>query len=463
MNSTIKIKQFEILQNELPNFPQTWTEEEVINWLNLIGMSQYIENFKEMKIDGLIILDLDENDLKTELLIKKKLHLKKIMKGLEILKEYENFLILLEDKKIKNKEILVENKKIEIEESFDEITSKSELTARDEGNDKIKKKKVINSDYIIIKSLENPSNFEYVINNEIVTIGRHSSNNIVIFDEIISRHHAKVIKKKKGFYLKDCGSTIGTFLKIREPIKIEKNMIFEIGSYQFKITNLFVKESTDFENKILDSFVEFSCYLKLDNNNSENSEIEENFFFKLQSGETIGRKLNNTINFESDLHLSNIHCKINLIEDHFYFEDIKSTNGSWLRFSDEQKKSKKFLLKNNDIFKIGNNSIYEVSLKSTKRKKKEEEKFIEKEEKIEKEEYIEKEEFIVKEEFECFLNFESNIEEKDDFCKLCKDTEKNCLIMPCKHNVACMECCDKLDKCPLCGVRILEIMKIFKS
>ena len=371
MNSSIKIKQFEILQKELPNFPQTWREEDVIKWLNLIGMSQYIENFKEMKIDGLIILDLDENDLNSELLIKKKLHLKKIMKGLEILKEYENFLILLENKKIVKKEISLELKKIEREESFEEIRSEAELTARDEGNDKIKKKKISNSDFIIIKSIEDTNNFEYLINNENVTIGRHSSNNIVIFDETISRHHAKVIKKKKGFYLKDCGSTIGTFLKIREPIKIEKNLIFEIGSYQFKISKIFVKETNDYENRVLDSFVEFSCYLKLDaeENNSENSENLENFFFKLQSGGTIGRKVNNSVNFENDLHLSNIHCKINLLDDQFYFEDLKSTNGSWLRFSEEQKKSKKFLLKNQDIFKIGNNSIYEVSLKNNKKKK----------------------------------------------------------------------------------------------
>ena len=58
--------------------------------------------------------------------------------------------------------------------------------------------------------------------------------------------------------------------------------------------------------------------------------------------------------------MSNLHCKINLIGDRFYFEDIASTNGSWLRLSKECEESKPYLLSHGTIFKIGNSAMYEV-------------------------------------------------------------------------------------------------------
>ena len=41
-----------------------------------------------MEVDGLIILDIDEIDLENDLKIVKKLHRKKILKGVQILKEF---------------------------------------------------------------------------------------------------------------------------------------------------------------------------------------------------------------------------------------------------------------------------------------------------------------------------------------------------------------------------------------
>ena len=82
--------------------------------------------------------------------------------------------------------------------------------------------------------------------------------------------------------------------------------------------------------------------------------------FKLNSGDSIGRKTNNFVCFSDDLHMSNLHCKINLIGDKFKFEDIASTNGSWLRLSRESEESEPKLLENETIFKIGNSAMYEV-------------------------------------------------------------------------------------------------------
>jgi hypothetical protein len=52
----------------------------------------YQAQFQEMRIDGLLILDLEEEDIEIELKIKVKLHWKKIVKALELLQKYSDYL-----------------------------------------------------------------------------------------------------------------------------------------------------------------------------------------------------------------------------------------------------------------------------------------------------------------------------------------------------------------------------------
>ena len=58
--------------------------------------------------------------------------------------------------------------------------------------------------------------------------------------------------------------------------------------------------------------------------------------------------------------MSNLHAKINLIGKKFFFEDIASTNGSWLRLSKESEESTEKQLLHKTVFKIGNSAMYEV-------------------------------------------------------------------------------------------------------
>lgn len=79
---------------------------------------------------------------------------------------------------------------------------------------------------------------------------------------------------------------------------------------------------------------------------------------ELIEGGTIGRKINNDINFTEDLHMSNLHCKICLMGNKFVLDDMASTNGTWLRLSIESDESDPILLKDKSIFKIGNSAMY---------------------------------------------------------------------------------------------------------
>lgn len=93
MSYTIKgMDRFLKLAEQIPKEPEAWTCEEVSDWLRLIEMDQYVDNFKQMSIDGWLIFEIEEDDLINDLQIKTKLHRKKIMKGIEILKEYKRYI-----------------------------------------------------------------------------------------------------------------------------------------------------------------------------------------------------------------------------------------------------------------------------------------------------------------------------------------------------------------------------------
>ena len=62
-------------------------------------------------------------------------------------------------------------------------------------------------------------------------IGRHSSNQILILEESISRYHAEIVYHEKKFFIKDISSSTGTFVKVKDRVKITEGMLFEMGSF----------------------------------------------------------------------------------------------------------------------------------------------------------------------------------------------------------------------------------------
>ena len=75
----------------IPKHPENWMPEDVNKWLSIIGMAEYSQIFDENAIDGYLILDLEEKDIKEELKITKKLHIKKFVKAIKVLKEFAEF------------------------------------------------------------------------------------------------------------------------------------------------------------------------------------------------------------------------------------------------------------------------------------------------------------------------------------------------------------------------------------
>lgn len=71
------------------------------------------------------------------------------------------------------------------------------------------------------------------------TVGRAPDNSIVVPDQFISSHHARIYKSKKGeWVLEDLGSTNGTYLdekQIAGPVIIKPGQLIRLGATSFEL------------------------------------------------------------------------------------------------------------------------------------------------------------------------------------------------------------------------------------
>lgn len=71
------------------------------------------------------------------------------------------------------------------------------------------------------------------------TVGRAPDNSIVVSDQFISSHHARIYKDKGGEWaLEDLGSTNGTYLdekQIAGPVTIKSGQIIRLGATSFEL------------------------------------------------------------------------------------------------------------------------------------------------------------------------------------------------------------------------------------
>lgn len=428
-----KESKFDRLLALIPKYPELWTPGDTSIWLSLIGMDGYLRNFEAMRIDGLLILELTEEDLKTELQISVKLHRKKIIKAIELLKQYDAFLRDLAQTNNQNNnthklttlhdEILDEN--IITEENYMAYQACSSEKIR--ANMDVEPAKLHDGEgtdsgrIITVWSIEGSIDMPCKVDSKGARIGRHSSNQIVILDESVSRYHAEIISMDYNFYLRDIGSSTGTYVKVFEPLALKEGMIVEVGSYQFQVGRIVIANTN-----IEESFVEFGVYDSIDDLTAQS--------FRLLHNSSIGRKSTNTISLNDDLHMSNLHCKIYLLGDKFLLEDIESTNGTWIRLSHEEIISEPMLLTHGMIFKIGSSAMY----------------------KIEEQVNVQHDKPIKKDNNwfdECVSGWNT--------CIVCWEGEKNCLILPCKHNVTCVKCIKSVRFCPVCRAAIEDVCRIY--
>lgn len=151
---------------------------------------------------------------------------------------------------------------------------------------------------LVLRQTDGPT--LYMLKEDGGSIGRHSLNQIVIPEESISRYHAKIEFKDGEFYIRDVGSTTGTFLKVEGKLEIVpvhlwliQEMLIEMGSSCFRIVKC----------------DEVALVMLMVEGDGESEGVYEFKVFK-NLKVTIGRKLTNSISFPDDQHLSSNHATI---------------------------------------------------------------------------------------------------------------------------------------------------------
>lgn len=173
---------------------------------------------------------------------------------------------------------------------------------------------------IVLKVVEGQLlNNVYLVGENGARFGRHSaSNDIVISESFVSRKHCEIIATETNFYLKDLGSTTGTFLMIREKLELRQEMMFQMGLSEFKVRTLQKNiELTVFEGPQRSQ----SCNVTPESMNHPFG---------------IGRDPANQYFVSEDTQMSNFHAKISYDPElngntgGYWLEDVGSTNRTWL-------------------------------------------------------------------------------------------------------------------------------------
>lgn len=188
-------------------------------------------------------------------------HLKitRISKGLKInnLSEFGTFL----NAKSVQKEICTEQDilnigkwKISFAETFEkekETTLQTEPESTKILEYNIDNKKLTKESFQIRITKPNRETYYKKLNRNKISIGNTTSNDIVIDDSYVSKHHCKIVKEHDQIWLIDLGSTNGTYIdgeKI-EKIELENNTSFMIGKTEIALQRLRETEKIKQSNK----------------------------------------------------------------------------------------------------------------------------------------------------------------------------------------------------------------------
>lgn len=293
---------------------------------------------------------------------------------------------------------------------------------------------------IVLKVVEGQQlNNVYLIGKQGARLGRHSaSNDIVISESFVSRKHCEISHQNGDFFLRDLGSTTGSFLMTRDKVTLKEGMMFQMGLSEFKVSML----SKDMELHVFEG-------------PSRNQTI-----LVTPAGLKIGRDPANTFCVAEDTQMSNYHARISFDPSNgtYILEDVGSTNRTWLRLSNEGEKSINHQLSQSDIIKIGStvflvqqirrvsDSVNMPIINSNHRSVE-----------IENKKSNHKELITAIQEEEDQLNNSSL-----NLCKICYNKTGNIALITCGHSNFCFDCSEKFHECPVCRAPIIDKIKIFK-
>jgi predicted component of type VI protein secretion system len=74
------------------------------------------------------------------------------------------------------------------------------------------------------------------------SIGTSSSKNkIILKDANLEDSHCAIVQTKGCFYIKDLGTSAGTFLRVRTNVALQNGLFFNLGKTSFGVTKIILK------------------------------------------------------------------------------------------------------------------------------------------------------------------------------------------------------------------------------
>ncbi|CAD8077757.1 unnamed protein product [Paramecium sonneborni] len=374
---------YQKLFSVIPKEPRRWNQCDVESWLEFIGLHDLSNVFQRNAIDGACLEVLNEDDL-NELGINSNVKKKKILQWIQNgFIEYKQFVRdnvgqsewSIASKQIINKENLdytpiqrlndfkprrdsfQDNHKVELVESMKVVEAPQILKQPKQNLEATKIPSYPNS----IKQTEIKHTMEIVcigdnqkmiVTEKGLSIGRNPENTLVLVEDYVSRNHCLIEfdQKTKNFYLKDTGSTSGTFVLLMQPSLMRLGLILHMGSMQYKIEQMVCNnQQCDVVLRVV-----------------EGQQINQKFSFQLiknQNCVKFGRQLDQ---FRMDTHLSGIHAQFSYTNDGLILEDMGSRNGVWVRLSEQSQQSERVKLTQDRQFRLGYEKIFLCNINNIK-------------------------------------------------------------------------------------------------
>ena len=274
------------------------------DWLISINLPQYKDKFEMIRIDGALLFEVQEEDLKEDLNVNVRLHRVKILQEIQKLREQAN----------------------------DGIANGQVDINADVGDWEI----------LVLKAIEGTlNNHSYLIGKHGASMGRNSaSNDIVIGESFVSRKHCEIryTSLSNQFTLKDLGSTTGTFLMARSASELRVNSMFQMGLSEFRVTSIRYSPYGQARHLALAVY---------------EGPAKGKDFKIFSDGANVGRDPSNKIAIREDSQMSSHHAEIVLREGKFWLNDLGSTNRTWRRISAEGETSENEAIVIGDVIKIG--------------------------------------------------------------------------------------------------------------
>ena len=84
----------------------------------------------------------------------------------------------------------------------------------------------------------------YTLERDVTIIGRNPECDVVLQPKSVSRKHAAILRQRGGFFLKDMGSTRGTYVngqKVTQPVLLQEGQTIQIGELLLSFSSRFVQ------------------------------------------------------------------------------------------------------------------------------------------------------------------------------------------------------------------------------